>query len=184
MPATAISDWPTPTVSTSTTSWPAASHSRSASRAPRDAAERAAGRRRADERLGAAREPLHTGLVAEDRAAAAAARRIDGQHREPVAVVDEVEAERLDERRLPRARRAADADAYRAARRGQQLVEERDRFFTMVGARRLDERDRTSERRPVAGLDRVGELTHAESWRDWSRSTISAAATGMFVPGP
>ena len=70
-------------------------------RAPRDATERSARRRRADERLGAPRQLLHAGLVAEDRAAAAGARRIDREHRDAMSGVDEVQAERLDERRLP-----------------------------------------------------------------------------------
>ena len=48
--------------------------------------------------------------------------------------VDEVQAERLDERRLAGAGRAADADARRGAGRGQELVEERDRVGAVIGA--------------------------------------------------
>ena len=65
-------------------------------RAARDAAERAAGRRRAHERVRRARQLLHAGLVAEDRAAAARARRVDREHRDAVVVLDEVS------RRAPR----------------------------------------------------------------------------------
>ena len=72
--------------------------------------------------------------------------------------VDEVHAERLDERGLPRARRAGDADAYRVPGRGHELVEQRDRVRPMIGAGRLDERDRPRERPPIAGAHRVGEL--------------------------
>ena len=49
-------------------------------------------------------------------------------------------------------------DADRAAGRGQQLVEQRDRFVAVIGARRLHERDRARERAPIAGAHRVGEL--------------------------
>ena len=81
--ATATSDWPTPTVSTRTTSKPAASHSSSASavrratppRSPRDGV----GRMNA---CGVAGQLGHAGLVAEDRAAGAARRRVDGEHRQ------------------------------------------------------------------------------------------------------
>ena len=116
--ATSTSDCPTPTVSTSTTSKPAASQSSMRlARAPGDAAERAAGGRRAHERVRRAGELLHARLVAEDRAAGARARRVDREHRDAVAGVDEVQAERLDERRLARAGRAGDADAHRVPRR-------------------------------------------------------------------
>ena len=120
MPATATSDWPTPTVSTSTTSKPAASHTSSASRVrratPPSVPPDGDGRMNAS---GPPRELLHPRLVAEDRAAAARARRVDREHRDSVPGVDEVQPERLDERRLPRARRAADPDTGRAAGRGQ-----------------------------------------------------------------
>jgi hypothetical protein len=46
------------------------------------------------------REPLHPGLVAEDRAARHARARIDREHRDAHAALDEVQAERLDEGRL------------------------------------------------------------------------------------
>ena len=58
--------------------------------------------RRADEGRRVAAEVGHPGLVAEDRAAGDGARRVDGEHRDPVAGVDGVEAERLDQRRLAR----------------------------------------------------------------------------------
>ena len=51
-----------------------------------DAAERAGRRRRADERVRVGGEPGHPGLVAEDAAAGAGRRRVDGEHRDPVAL--------------------------------------------------------------------------------------------------
>ena len=71
--ATASSDWPTPTVSTITTSNPAASHSSERlAGAAGHAAQLGAGGGGADERVRVAGQALHAGLVAEDRAAAAA----------------------------------------------------------------------------------------------------------------
>ena len=64
---------------------------------------------------GSAASVLHAGLVAEDRAAAARARRVDRQHGDLVAGAGEVRAERLDERRLADAGRSADADPDRLA---------------------------------------------------------------------
>ena len=52
-----------------------------------------------------ARQLLHARLVAEDRAARDGRRRVDREHRDAVAALDRVQAERLDERRLADARR-------------------------------------------------------------------------------
>ena len=73
--------------------------------------------------------------------------------------VDEVHAERLDERRLARAGCAADPDADRVAGVRKDLVEQRDGVVAMVGARRLDERDRAGQRAPVALANGGGELS-------------------------
>src|SRR6266705_1348499 len=114
MPATATSDWPTPTVSTITTSKPAASQSSIASRV-----------RRAT--------PPRVPAVAEDRAGRARAGRVDGEDGNTVTVLDEMEAERLDERGLPRSRRARDPDADGAARVREHLGEQRGCLLAMVG---------------------------------------------------
>ena len=235
--ATFTSDCPTPTVSTRTTSKPAASQSRSASRVRRcHAAEGAAGGGRPDEGEGRARELLHARLVAEDRAAATRARRVDGQHRDPVLLLDQVAAERLDERRLARAGRAGDAHPRRVADVREHLGEQRLRLGAVVGARRLHQCDRaraaradhrrspawpahscrSPARRHSAHADplsvlRTGPLcstfgNRSVASRDTrlaatplmcrrgyercrgqarrSRLTISAAASGMLVPGP
>ncbi len=81
MSATAVSDWPTPTVSTITVSKPAASTSSIVSRVRRATPPKVApageGRMKAAD---PARQLLHARLVAQDRAAAALGRRIDRQH--------------------------------------------------------------------------------------------------------
>ena len=191
IPATATSDWPTPTVSTSTTSKPAASHTSIASRV-----------RRAT--------PPSVPLDGDGRMNARGVRdscsmrvlspRIDP----PPRVLDgstastatscpaptRCETERLDERRLPRARRAADADTGRSARsRAAARRGARPRRSRWSGARRLDERDRASERSPVAGAHRVGERTHRRTRA--SRGGVprinvstSDAACRMLLPGP
>ncbi len=88
------------------------------------------------------------------------ARRVDRKHGHLVAGIDEVQAEGFDERRLPGARRPTDPDPRRVCGRRHQLVEQRGRFFTMIWARRLDQRDRAGERTAVAGARRVGERSH------------------------
>ena len=105
MPATVVSDWPTPTVSTMITSKPAASHTSIASRvfSATPPSEPPEGDGRMNE-LRLAREPLHPRLVAQDRAAGDGAGRVHRQHRDPVALADEVQAQGLDERRLADAR--------------------------------------------------------------------------------
>ena len=63
-------------------------------------------RGRADEGVRVAGEVAHPRLVAEDRAAGADARRVDGEDGDPLAVLDGVEAERLDQGGLARPRGA------------------------------------------------------------------------------
>ena len=191
-------------------------------RPARHAAEGAAGGGRPDEGEGRARELLHARLVAEDRAPTARARRIDGQHRDPVRLFHQVAAERLDERRLARAGRAGDPHPHRVADVREDLGEQRLGLGAVVGARRFHQRDRTRQRAPITLDHLVGQLTHPVRSRclldgslsagrdtrpaavrsrapEWScdgegtrgsrqarrsRLTISAAASGMLVPGP
>ena len=110
--ATAVSDWPTPTVSTMHRVEPGrlAEQDRLAG-AARDAAglpPAEDGRMKARRR---ARQLGHARLVAEDRAAAALRAGIDRQHRDAPAARDAVEAEALDKGRFAGAGRAGDADA-------------------------------------------------------------------------
>ena len=76
-------------------------------------------------------------------------------------VLDEVAAERLDERRLARAGRAGDPDAHRAADVREHLGEQRLGLGAVVGARRLDQRDRARERAPVTVDHLARQLAHA-----------------------
>ena len=81
----------------------------------------------------------------------ARARRVDREHRDAVARLDGVQAERLDERRLARAR------ARRRCRRGPRPPVRREQpsssaaaSLPVVGPGRLDERDGAGQRPPVA----------------------------------
>ena len=167
-------------------------HQERFTRAPRHAPERSPRRRRADERLGSPRELLHARLVAEDRPAAAHARRVDREHRNAMPRIHEVQAERFDERRLPRARRAADAHAGRGAGGGQDRVEQGHGIGAMVGAGRLHERDRPRQCPPVAGAHGAGEVdrfrhrlpAQALARRSRTNARISEAARQMLLPGP
>jgi hypothetical protein len=96
MSATAVSDWPTPTVSTTTTSKPAASDCRDRLAGPAgDAAEGGArGRGRMKSAL-LGRKPGHARLVAEDGAAADLRGGIDRQHGDPMTLPDHMQAEGL-----------------------------------------------------------------------------------------
>ncbi len=115
-----------------------------------DTAERAGARRGPDERIGVDRQPGHAGLVAEHRATRTYARRIDREHADAVALLDEVHAERLDERRLADAGHAGDADAHRSPSIRVQQPEQLARLGAMVAAARLDQRDGPRDRRPLA----------------------------------
>ena len=138
MPATATSDWPTPTVSTSTTSKPAASHSSIASRVRRatppsvppagDGRMNASGWRGELAPCGSCRRGSSRRVRVLDGSTASTATRW------PCST--SVQAERLDERRL--ARRPARRRCRRGSRRpvcGQQLVEQRRRPRSRWSAR-------------------------------------------------
>ena len=117
MSATGVSDWPTPTVSTSTTSKPAASTTTIASRVARVTPPSVPGaRRRPDERVGRRRRAAPCGSCRRGccrRCASTTGRRRARRPggRSPVSS----RAERVDERRLADAGHAGDADAVRAA---------------------------------------------------------------------
>ena len=63
----------------------------------RHTTQRPAGRGGADEGAIVARQFLHAGLVARIEPAGARARRVDGEDGDPVALADDVGAERIDE---------------------------------------------------------------------------------------
>ena len=116
----AASPWPMPGVSTITRSEPAALQAATMSSSGLGQLGRAAGGQRAEQDLRRV-DGVHADAVAEQRAAAAAAGGVDGEHRDAELVLL-VEAEAADqlvgERRLARAAGAGDAEhGHRAARR-------------------------------------------------------------------
>src|ERR1700694_1636153 len=103
--ATAVSDWPTPTVSTSTTPKPAASQISMASRVlaatPARLPDVGGGRGEGAEEGGARpRAPRHPRLVGENRAAGPVRRRIDREHRDAMGLLGQIGAEGVDRSRL------------------------------------------------------------------------------------
>jgi hypothetical protein len=70
-------------------------------------------------------------------------------------LLDELQSERLDERRLADTRRTADPDAHGTTRVREQRVEQLRRLFTVVGTRRLDEGDRPGEIASIASAHAV-----------------------------
>ena len=173
--ATAVSDCPTPTVSTITTSNPAASTIRIVSRVrratpPSDTPD-GVGRMYA---RGIDREALHPGLVAEDRSAAHGGRRVDGEHRHLVPAVDEKGAERLDERRLPDPGRSGQPDAQGLARSLRQTLQEIGRGRLVIGTGGLDEGDRPRDGPPIRTSDTAlepGRVDHSNSRMGWSTAS-------------
>ena len=119
MSATAVSDWPTPTVSTSTTSKPAASTTTIASRValatPPSVPEVGEGRMNAS---GSADSRAIRVLSPRMLPPVPGGGRVDGQHGDPVALPGEQRAERVDEGRLADAGHAGDAHPPGLARSG------------------------------------------------------------------
>ena len=110
------------------------------------AAQRAARRAGPDIGLRMHRQMLHAGLVAQDGAARDRRRRIDGQHRHAVALVDQVQAQRLDQGRLADARHTAQAESERVAGVRQQGRQQGVRLRAVVGAGRLQQGDGLGDR--------------------------------------
>ncbi len=125
-----------------------------------DTAERAGRRRGADEGVVFSREPRHPRLVAEDRAAGARRRGIDGQHRDLVPLGDQSHAERIDGGGLADTRRARDADANSLAGERQQFLNQIARLRLMIGAAAFDQGDGAGQRRAVARAEGVGDFRH------------------------
>ena len=99
------------------------------------------------------RQPRHPGLVPQDRSAGARRRRVDGQHRDPVPLVDQVHAERLDGGGLAHPGSPGDAHAMRFARVGRQRQQELLRLLVMVGAGGFQQRDGPRQHRAVTAAD-------------------------------
>jgi hypothetical protein len=88
-------------------------------------------------------------LVAEYRASGPRRRRVDGEHRNLVALLDEVHAERLDGRRLPHPRHPGDTDVHGVTRLGHQLRQQQLGLLPVVGPCGLDQRDGPRQRGTV-----------------------------------
>jgi hypothetical protein len=118
-----------------------------------------------------------------------------------VAGRDEMQAERLDEGRLADPGHSRDAEAKRIARRRRQRGQERIRARAMVGAARLEQRDRLGdgtslrlrrgrehlvEQRLVVGRQHRGgaAFPQAACSDRWICSSTSLALAGIGVPGP
>ncbi len=124
-----VSDWPTPTVSISTTSNPAASQSATASRVRRATPPSwvwlGEGRMKAS---GSRRQPLHPRLVAEDRAARAGRGRVDRQHRDAQALRDSISPKLSMKVDLPTPGVPDNADAQRLPPGAREVIKQRHRL--------------------------------------------------------
>ena len=200
MSATAVSDWPTPTVSTSTTSKPAASQASIASRVrratPPSVDPAGEGRMKAaPSRESASMRVLSPRIEPPERLELGST--ASTATRWPASMTWRPNA--LDESRFPDPGGTADAEPYRPPGFGQQRVQKRIRLLPVVGARGLDQRDRARQRPAFACQHRRSKagrvvLLHAcrspppgaqaASAAPRTRPRISAAAAGIFVPGP
>ena len=152
-------------------------------------AQRAAGGTGPDVGLLVHGQLLHPSLVAEDRAAGDAAGRIDGQHRDAVALLDQVQAEHFDERALADAGHAADGDPERGAGVRQQCREHLVALGPVVRAGRFQQRDRLGDgaalRRPARGQHLPGQghgLAHRA--RPSTIRSASRCAHGAYKAAP
>src|SRR5262249_11519454 len=96
-------------------------------------------------------------LVAEDAAARARTRRIDGENGDAQPLPDQEEPESLDERALAGAGHAGDPHPRRLPRVRQEELQQPLCGFLVVGPRALDERDRLRGRAPAPGRQLAGE---------------------------
>src|SRR5919108_1129384 len=139
-------------------------------------AELPARRQRADEDAGIERMVLHADAIAEDRAAGERARRIDGDDADGLSGAADVRDEAIDQRALPRAGIAGDADELRAPGLG----EDRAQLRFGGGLRVVDEPHETRGGPDVTLQDAVGESTH----QALSRSRAITSRWISLVPSP
>src|SRR4029079_14855594 len=110
--------------------------------------------------------------VAEERALGEGARGVDGDDADRRLALPHVAGERADQGRLAHARRPRDADDESRARLGVEDADELVRERIAV----LDQRDRTSERAPVAAADTVGEIVQRPGATGAHASASSASS--------
>jgi hypothetical protein len=125
-----------------------------------DAAQRPARRAGTDEGALVHRELLHPRLVAQDRTARHARRGIDREHGHAMALPNQDQPERFDERAFADTRHAADAEAKRLAGVRQQRREHFVSARAMVRACRLEQRDRLRDRAPLTWSGRSENAVH------------------------
>ena len=93
-------------------------------------------------------------------------------------VRDEVRPERFDERRLPCARRARDADARGTPAAREHLGEQRLGLGAVIGSGRLDQRDGARECTTIALEHLLGQLAHG------GRECVRRGAADRGSPSP
>jgi hypothetical protein len=125
-------------------------------RVHRDTAEAAARRHRANEHARVAGQIRHAHAIAEQRAAAERARRIHGHDRDRALPPAPFLREPRDERALPRAGWAGDAEPAGVGREREAGIEQRGRFRRTV----LDDRDRAREGDAIARSRAPQQLGH------------------------
>src|ERR1022692_484871 len=188
MERTAVSDWPTPTVSTNTLRYPAASQSSMVSRVRRappppqppagggrgaagHAAQRSAGGRRPDEGAVVVGQRFHARLVAQDAAARYLAGGVHRQYGDFLrALAGEVHAQHFDEGTFAGARHAGDAHANGIAGVGQALLQYILGQLDVLGVQAFDQGDGSAENRAVAAQHAfdvrvAGEAPPGARWR-------------------
>ena len=160
------------------------------SRALRDTAERTAGRRGADESLILLSETLHPRLVTQDAAACDWTARVDGEHRDLVAALEQKHPKALDERTLADSGWTRDPDPDRVAGVGHQRFEYLLTSGRLIGPLAFEQRNGLRQEPAIAlanpgrslGSGSVGVACH------FSRSRITPStslhAPGIAVPGP
>ena len=122
-------------------------------RAPGHAPQGVTRRRGADEGVGTGREPAHPRLVGEQGSTAPFARRIDGEHGNPVFGADDVQAEGLDESGFAYSRSSRDADSDHLPTVWEQMRQQLLGPFPVIGPGRFDQGDRSRERPGVTRDD-------------------------------
>ena len=115
----------------------------------RHAAERAAGGARADEGALVHRQLLHSRLVAQDRAAADARRRVHRQHRHAITGGGAHQAQGFDEGALAHTGHAADAEPEAAVVGRRQSREQFVGLQPVLGQARFEQSNRLGQRSPL-----------------------------------
>ena len=156
-------------------------HQRRVGGRARQSAEMAAGRHAPDEHARIAGVRLHPEPIAEHRAAAERAGRVDRDHADRESAATKLGRQPIDERALPRAGRTGHADEVGAPG----VREDRPHDRRALGALVLDHRDRARDRARIAGEHPVSE--RRRQGRADHRASSCRAITSRWislVPSP